>query len=173
MNSSKSLISQDPLAVANYVIKKAVEKGNPVTNLKLQKILFFLQAAFINEFDTPIMDTKFSRWPFGPVSKDVYYSFKDNGSGEIRDEAQTIDFSDFNILTPRIKLDDIYMDKIGEYTTQLLKYPTWKLVQKTHEQSLWSDYEEDIKNFNAKDYTTEEIKEYFSSHSEDKLWQMN
>lgn len=171
MNSSKSLISQDPLAVANYVIKKAIEKDNPVTNLKLQKILFFLQAAFINEFDTPIMETQFSRWPFGPVSKDVYYSFRDNGSDEIKDEAQTIDFSNFDISTPKIELDDFYVEKIDKFIDNLLKFPSWQLVQKTHDQSLWSDYEEDIKKFSAPDYTNDEIKNYFDLNTTERIWQ--
>ena len=44
---------QSPIAVANFIIEVANEKENPVTNLKLQKVLFFIKGYCLSEYNTP------------------------------------------------------------------------------------------------------------------------
>lgn len=173
MSSGNRVEVQNPLAVANYVIDLAVSEKHPVTNLKLQKILYYLQAAFLHEERQPLIDTKFSRWQFGPVSQEVYYSFNSHGASEITEPAQTIDFEEFDIETPKINLEEKYVDELKEYTVNLLKIPAWKLVEKTHEQTLWSDYSDDIRAFSAPDYNNKEIQKYFDEGSAEELWKSN
>ena len=38
---------QSPMAVANFIIGVAKKEDKPVTNLKLQKVLFFLQGTIL------------------------------------------------------------------------------------------------------------------------------
>lgn len=45
----------------------------------------------------------------------------------------------------------------------------WKLVEKTHEQKIWSDYEKDIQSYSAPDYTEKEILEQFEDIRE-QIW---
>ena len=51
---------QSPIAVANFIIEVAKKEGNPVTNLKLQKVLFFLQGYCLNEYNRILFDGKFA-----------------------------------------------------------------------------------------------------------------
>ena len=44
---------QSPIAVANFIIEVAKKENKPVTNLKLQKVLFFLQGYCLSEYETP------------------------------------------------------------------------------------------------------------------------
>ena len=71
---------QNPFAVANFIIDIAIEKDNPVTNLKLQKIMFFLQGYCLSKYNTPLIDGSFSKWRYGAVEEDVYIEFKNHGS---------------------------------------------------------------------------------------------
>lgn len=161
---------RDPIAVANYVIDYTNNHSKPITNLKLQKILFYLQAAFLVEYDTPLMETKFSRWQYGPVSKDVYFSFNDNGASNIKSKAKILNFDTFEVDEPLLKIDSRYKIKVDEYIEKLADYSASNLVQHTHNQSIWSDFKTSISNRNAPDYTDSEIKEYFSENKDQQLW---
>lgn len=66
--------------VADFFISTANE-GDPeeddgITNMKLNKLLFFAQAASLQRFGKPLFDTPLEAWKYGPVVKDVYRTFK-------------------------------------------------------------------------------------------------
>ena len=167
---------QEPMSVANYIIERAKEKKKPISNLHLQKVLYFLQAAFLVEYGKPIINGEFSRWSYGPVIKKVYGSYKDNGSSSIEDLAPniSIDHNGWNILPPQnIKKEEFDEDSIcllNSTIDTLLNESPWKLVERTHNQSLWSEYEQDIRNHHARDYTNDEILNYFESNKEEQIW---
>lgn len=57
----KKIELQSPIAVANFIIEVAKKEENPVTNLKLQKVLFFLQGYCLNKYNRVLFDGKFSQ----------------------------------------------------------------------------------------------------------------
>ena len=59
----------DVLRVSNLVIDTAKENGTKLTNLKLQKILFFLQGFYLNKYKSRLINGTFAKWQFGPVEK--------------------------------------------------------------------------------------------------------
>ena len=62
--------------VARYMIECAEEDGQPLSNLKLQKTLYFLWKRYFKENnDYLFMDQYFSAWKFGPVIPSVYYDY--------------------------------------------------------------------------------------------------
>ena len=66
------LRTQEPIAVANFVINLANRNKMLVTNLQLQKILFFLQGYTLSKYQVGIVKGSFSKWQYGPVQKNVY-----------------------------------------------------------------------------------------------------
>jgi len=54
-----------------------------ITNLKLQKILYFAQAYYLSKIGKPLFSDKIEAWDYGPVIPDVYHSFKSKGSNPI------------------------------------------------------------------------------------------
>lgn len=167
---------QEPMNVANYIIERAKERKKPISNLHLQKVLYFLQAAFLVEYGEPIINGEFSRWSYGPVLKKVYVSYKDNGSSSIEDLAPniSIDHNGWNILPPqnikKEEFDEDSMSLLNNTIDTLLNESPWKLVERTHNQSLWSEYEADIREHQAKDYTNSEILNYFKSNKGEQIW---
>ena len=60
------------LDVAKYVIERCNKMGYPISNLKLQKILYFIQAEFLVAFDEQCFQEDIEAWNFGPVVPEVY-----------------------------------------------------------------------------------------------------
>ena len=71
------------LKIAEYIIERCNEKHKSVSNLKLQKILYFVQAQFIVEFGTPCFDNIMQAWDYGPVVPDVYRKYRGYGNTNI------------------------------------------------------------------------------------------
>ncbi|PAY25885.1 Panacea domain-containing protein [Ligilactobacillus salivarius] len=157
---------QNPFAVANFIIKIAMEKDSPVTNLKLQKIMFFLQGYCLCKYETPLIDGTFSKWRYGPIEEDVYRNFKNNGASPITYEYEVANIKDGIIHVRTVKMDrnvlnsDVAND-FEKIVENLVAIESWKLVEMTHSHSSWKDYVDKINTHEAKDYTNEEIKECF------------
>ena len=62
--------------IAKYIIKQCSECKKPISNLKLQKILYFVQAEFLVTTHKPCFEEKIEAWDFGPVVPLVYNKYK-------------------------------------------------------------------------------------------------
>lgn len=58
--------------IAKYIIQKSNEDGHPVSNLQLQKILFYNQREFLQKSGKPLFNEEFEAWQFGPVVPSIY-----------------------------------------------------------------------------------------------------
>ena len=63
------------LNLSEYVVQRAEFKGNPITNLKLQKTLYYLQGYSLREFDSPAFDSDIQKWMYGPVAVFSYFAY--------------------------------------------------------------------------------------------------
>lgn len=157
----------DVLRVSNLIIDTAKRNGQELTNLKLQKILFFLQGFYLYKYGDRLINGNFSRWQYGPVEKDAYEYFKSNGSSWLTDEAFNFsaDTDTFKIISIHpISVADIGNEKFTSLKTtlaELLEIPTWKLVELTHNDPSWSKYKDKIKQYSAPDYTDDQIKDCY------------
>lgn len=62
---------------AEYIISYFNEKGKDITNLKLQKLLYFLEAIYMVLADEDkLFDEDFYAWDFGPVNDEIYKKYK-------------------------------------------------------------------------------------------------
>lgn len=71
------------LDIARYIIERCREKNRTVSNLKLQKILYFVQAEFLVTKNQPCFAETIEAWDFGPVVPEVYYEYRMYGSANI------------------------------------------------------------------------------------------
>jgi uncharacterized phage-associated protein len=53
-----------------------IDVGDPITNLKLQKLLYYAQGWILALADRPLFDDRIEAWPHGPVVPPVYGEFK-------------------------------------------------------------------------------------------------
>lgn len=63
--------------VAKYVVAKGIDCCEPVTNLKLQKILYFLWLEYYNKTGSVLFENgEMEAWNFGPVCYRVYWAYR-------------------------------------------------------------------------------------------------
>ena len=118
---------------AYYLISNFLDAGKDITNLQVQKLMYFFEAYYMNVYDEKkVYDCNFCAWAFGPVAIPLYKEFKKFGNNcielteEERAEGNSIDNESKGLL------DVIY--------NVFCDVPAMKLVEYTHRQdSPWTD----------------------------------
>jgi uncharacterized phage-associated protein len=81
----------DPRAIANLMLDEADRIGLGITNLALQKLLYFAHGFYLIETKQPLVSGYFEAWQYGPVHPTAYKSFRSAGSDHITFRAQAQD----------------------------------------------------------------------------------
>jgi uncharacterized phage-associated protein len=81
----------DPRAVANLLLQEARLRGQRVSNLKLQKLLFLCHAIYLVDTGHPLVRGSFEAWQHGPVHREAYDAFKSFGAEPITGDAKRFD----------------------------------------------------------------------------------
>ena len=109
----------DVLDLAKYIVTKCSTEGSPISNLQLQKILYYIQKEFLNN-DKLAFDADIEAWRFGPVVPCVYYNFCSYGSMPIDD-----------IFKTPIKEDSV----VDEIIVEKRRLNPWEMVSETHKEN--------------------------------------
>lgn len=160
-------MSYNVLEICRHVINYSNEHDYGISNLKLQKVLYFIQAYFlINKIDhTPCFDEKIEAWDFGPVVPEAYHEYKQYGSGDIPTIKSYFLFDNGNIWnSKRVEYDNDIIspdDKklIDKVIDKFANYSATDLVSLTHRQSPWIDAYAPYQN---NEITIESIRGYFN-----------
>lgn len=118
------------LDVAWYIIYWCHEQNKAISNLKLQKLLYFVQAEFLIKKGVSCFFEEIEAWSFGPVVPEVYQRFKVYGSGNIPIIGRRL--RNINILEEDKKI-------IDRIISQGVKYSASELVYITHNQLPWKE----------------------------------
>src|ERR1700743_2334532 len=120
--------------VANFFLTLSQpEEGDYITNLKLQKLIYYAQGFSLALFDKELFSEEIYAWMHGPVVPEVYKLFNSNESTDIP--------------VPK----EIYLTIFSEDQSSILKevwdvygqFSAWKLRNMTHEESPWKDTKQD------------------------------
>ena len=91
------------LNMAKYVIDKCTKDRCPISNLQLQKILYYIQREFLLQ-GTIAFSENIEAWQFGPVVSEVYKQYCGFGALPIRMRYEVaIQSGDKNIINPIIE----------------------------------------------------------------------
>lgn len=69
--------------IAAYIINYSNEIGSPVNNLKLQKLLYYVQAAALVKTNHMCFSSKIIAWKFGPAVPEAYHYYAEYGRDDI------------------------------------------------------------------------------------------
>ena len=72
-------------AIANYFIQDAIDNDRVMTNLRLQKLIYFAHATYFKQYGELLINDQIEAWPFGPVIPNVYFKLKKYQYREIDD----------------------------------------------------------------------------------------
>ena len=158
--------------IARYVIYYCHQNSYSISNLKLQKLLYFIQAYFLLEKDEECFTDNIEAWDFGPVIPNVYHKYKMYGSTNIPNQKI---YEELDIDTKTGKVDFIkkeinyniicYADKrlINSLLNKFADCSSTYLTQVSISQKPWiSAY---VKN-ECKIISTESIKNYFKNNND-------
>lgn len=114
--------------VANYFLSKIDEEaGDAISNLKLQKLVYYAQGFSLALLHRPLFNDTIVAWQHGPVVVDLYRKYKGYGSNGIP-APKDVDFDKFSADEKNL-LDNVY-DVYGQFSA-------WKLRNMTHEEAPW------------------------------------
>ncbi len=131
-----------------FLYLDGTNEGDGISNLKLQKLVYYAQGFYSAIFDKTLFDEEIHAWTHGPVVPELYHQYKHHGSNHI----PPIDKFDTNSLTKEeIELIEEVYEVFGQYSA-------WKLRNMTHEESPWLAHEAD-----AGVIPKEVIAEYFKT----------
>jgi uncharacterized phage-associated protein len=118
--------------VADYLIWFAHEHGSFVSNLKLQKLLYYAQAWHLALFGRPLFADKLQAWIHGPVVPSVYGRFKEFGGRNI----------DKPVAAPALPDETVaFLDElVGEY----MPLDAFELELMTHREAPWINARGDL-----------------------------
>lgn len=165
-------MTYDVKDVAQFVVNYSNEKSISITNLKLQKLLYYIQAAFLVKKGEPCFYQSIVNWRHGPVVVEIYEEFKQYGSREIeRIDETTIfiskdgfKFEPVEIKYDESKIEEDDRDIIKKIINVYKKSSPWDMVEKTHQESPW------MHTSNYDEITRDSIKSYFLNN-EDRIYE--
>jgi uncharacterized phage-associated protein len=88
------MVSTTAAAIAHYFIWLANETGSYISNLKLQKLVYYAQAWYLAIYEQPLFDEDFEAWVHGPVIPDLYQKYKSFGWKPILKDVEPPVFSE-------------------------------------------------------------------------------
>lgn len=137
--------------IAKWFVNRAAfiahqDRGDYITDLKLQKILYYAQGFHLALFDEPLFDDKIYAWNYGPVVRSVYNVY-----------------SKFN-RNPLAKVEEVDIDdETALFLERIQKtfgiYAASALVEKTHSETPYK-----VTAANG-EITVEIMKDFFKSET--------
>lgn len=117
--------------VAIYVINWCLDHNIQITNLKLQKLLYFVQGEYSKLKSTRLIADDFYAWQLGPIVPSVYAEYSIFSSSTLPAQKQNVRFSNEETC-----VIDAILQKYAYDTT-------WNLVELSHQQDPWK-YQHEI-----------------------------
>lgn len=152
--------------VCRHIINYSNEKYKGISNLKLQKLLYFIQAYFLIVKKVPCFHERIEAWDLGPVVPIAYREYKQFGNGNIPTITYVIERNRNNIWNSKVYqyYDTIIPDEdkvlIDEVVNKFSDYSAKDLVDITHRQKPWQDAYVPNRN---NEITIKAIEDYFNA----------
>lgn len=116
----------DALDVSKHIIEYGYKIRSLVTNLRLQKLLYFVQAEHLAREEKPCFFNRIEAWRWGPVVPDVYRNYAIFGSMAIPVVVDELPPVEENVRR--------LMESVSNH---FKKYFAWDLVDITHGNGPW------------------------------------
>ena len=129
-----------------------LERGDPMTNLRLNKFLYFAQGYALGRLGRPLFEDRIEAWDKGPAVPSIYRRYKGSGSNFLKDEP----FDESSVTEEEHNL-------LIEVFSTFDKYSTSELISITHQPGTPWDcvYEENASN----EIPVASIKGYFEKNT--------
>ena len=121
-------MGQIPLYLSNNFIEWGIENNVPITQLKLQKLLYLYYARYCYKRNARPFDDCFVKWPYGPVLTGVYEQLKRFQAEPLRPLHDVADGK----VTRIAPSDEPFRSIFNDVVTRYGKLTASELVKLTH-----------------------------------------
>jgi len=111
--------------IADYFLNFCHEHRDVLTNLRLQKLVYYAQAWYLALHGKPLFADRIEAWVHGPVVPSLYQRFKQYGWSPITE----------NPKAP--SLDKSVANHLDEVFSEFGKFSAWDLERMTHQEEPW------------------------------------
>lgn len=119
--------------IADYFIAISNASGSLITNLKLQKLVYYAQAWHLGVYGEPIFDEDFQAWIHGPVLVALYDDYKDlKWRPIVRD-----DITEDRLFALQEGFSQKLNDLLNEVVDEYFVLDAYALEKSTHEEDPW------------------------------------
>ncbi len=125
--------------VAEEIISYFNSKSAPISNLVLQKFLYFLQKEYFIENKSLLFDENFLAFKYGPVIESVWKTYKNYGNNNL--------FASIEVEQPK------YLKFLDKY----MYVPAWELVEQCKEDYTYQQVTKKFDNLESIDYQELEL----------------
>lgn len=134
-------------AFLNKVPIEAVENGEGIHKVKLQKLLFFAQEEFLYRHEKPLFEDKIEAWEHGPVVREVWNNYVN------------LPYYIITIVPQEIKINKEAQEVVDYIWFKHGEKDTWYLRDLSHSYEIWEN-KRDNKYNGRGEITTKEILAY-------------
>lgn len=154
----------DVRAIANFTLTFASARGVNLSNVTINKIVFFLHAWYLARTGLPLVTAKVEAWNYGPVFRELYSEFKKFGRLPITGKATRRNPSTVlmeECIEPIANDDAAFLNALLE---RYVRLSASELIELSHVQGgPWDQvYHHDGKSNPGMQISDELIKSYFS-----------
>ena len=122
----------DVRALANFVLSVAKKEDLEVSNLAMNKIVYFIYVEYLVTFSKKLTTAKIEAWEHGPVFRELYSAFKKFGDLPITELAKKIDAQTGELVVCELELENQDCDFLTSLTEKLLRHSASKLRNLSH-----------------------------------------
>lgn len=149
--------------VADYIVASLHEAGDEISNLKLQKLLYFAQGLCLANCGKPLFDESLIAWKLGPVSMSTFKRFEH--------------FKQHDIDDPNIRKPDDLPDETVTHLDMVIEalggLPAIELMKMAHKTTPWLEVWERSKiDIYPGDEISQDSMRAFFSQLEDEIMTM-
>jgi uncharacterized phage-associated protein len=125
-------MTYDVRSLANHVLDRGDAIKREVTNIHINKVLYFAYVWFLLGRNEPLTHAKIEAWDYGPVFREVWQSFKGFGSNPISARAKRLDLDsgEMRVCNDEILQED--RELLDPLIDKYLQYKPFDLVELTH-----------------------------------------
>ena len=138
--------------LSNYIVSEAYRRGMPITQLKLQKILYYIQGKYLALYRRPLFPEDIEAWVYGPVVREVYVKYVSNGALPLKPDSKG--------STPNLSQEE--KECVDSVLDEKLAFSASTLVGMTHSESPWLEHAEEVKNGAKPTITIDRIYRFFT-----------
>jgi uncharacterized phage-associated protein len=149
--------------VAKYIIAEFHESEDLITNMKVQKLLYYVQGWHLGLYGTPVFPDEFQAWVHGPVQNEVYQEYKEYSWNPITKPIEKPKFEQ-SLINHIEQVLECYGGETG-FSLELMTHKEWPWIEARDDLAFNEPSQNILSIKTMTEYFTELVQENEKNHN--------